>query len=60
MYEDFNDALRLEYPEDENEDVGNVLMFLLSTAGGMHVSREAVQFKRIAGGWPNLQIHECH
>ena len=38
MYEDMNDALRLEYPEDENDEVGNVLLFLLSVAGGLHVS----------------------
>ena len=38
MYEDLNDALRLEYPEDEDEDVGNVLLFLLNATGGLHVS----------------------
>ena len=37
MYEDSNDAMRLEYPEDENDEVGNVLLFLLSAAGGLHV-----------------------
>lgn len=37
MYEDLNDAMRLDYPEDENDEVGNVLLFLLSAAGGLHV-----------------------
>ncbi len=38
LYEDLNDAMRLEYPDDENDDVGNVLLFLLSVTGGLHVS----------------------
>lgn len=37
LYEDSNDVLRLEYPEDSDEEAGNVLMFLLSTAGGLQV-----------------------
>ena len=50
MYEDLNDALRLEYPEDENDDVGNVLLFLLSAAGGLHVSLDTFSVISIAGG----------
>lgn len=38
MYEDSNDAMRLEYPEDENDEVGNVLLFLLNATSGLHVS----------------------
>lgn len=45
MYEDSNDALRLDYPEDEDDEVGNVLLFLLSVTGGLHVS-------------PNLRISD--
>ena len=37
LYEDSNDILRLEYPEDSEDETGNVLMFLLSAAGGLHV-----------------------
>lgn len=37
LYEDSNDILRLEYPEESDEEAGNVLMFLLSAAGGLQV-----------------------
>ena len=37
LYEDSNDILRLEFPEDSEDEAGNVLMFLLSTAGGLKV-----------------------
>lgn len=37
LYEDSNDVLRLEYPEESEEEAGNVLMFLLSAAGGLQV-----------------------
>lgn len=37
LYEDSNDILRLDYPEESDEEAGNVLMFLLSTAGGLQV-----------------------
>lgn len=37
LYEDSNDILRLEFPEDSDEEAGNVLMFLLSSAGGLQV-----------------------
>lgn len=37
LYEDSNDVLRLE-SDDENEDeAGNVLMFLLNSQGGLEV-----------------------
>ena len=39
LYEDPNDALRLEFPEDSDDEASNVLMFLLSTAGGLQVSQ---------------------
>ena len=35
LYDDANDILRLDFPEDE--DISNVLMFLLTAAGGLHV-----------------------
>ena len=39
LYEDSNDVLRLETSDDENEDeAGNVLMFLLNSQGGLEVS----------------------
>ena len=37
LYEDSNDNLRLEFPDDSEEEAGNVLMFLLSAAGGLQV-----------------------
>ena len=38
LYDDTNDIFRLQYDDaDEEEEAGNVLMFLLSTAGGLHV-----------------------
>ena len=38
LYEDSNDILRIEYPEDSEDEAGNVLMFLLNDAGGLQVS----------------------
>ena len=38
LYEDSNDILRIEYPEDSEDEAGNVLMFLLNEAGGLQVS----------------------
>ena len=35
LYDDANDALRLEF---EGEDDSNVLLFLLTASGGLHVS----------------------
>ena len=37
LFEDSNDILRLEYPEDSDDEAGNVLLFLLSAAGGLQV-----------------------
>ena len=37
LYEDSNDVLRLEYPEESEDEAGNVLMFLLNARGGLHV-----------------------
>ena len=38
LYDDTNDIFRLQYDDDEEEEPGTVLMFLLSTNGGLHVS----------------------
>lgn len=40
LYEDSNDNLRLEFPEESEDEVGNVLLFLLSAAGGLQVRRD--------------------
>lgn len=37
LYEDANDSLRLEYGDDSEDEAGNTLMFLLSSAGGLQV-----------------------
>lgn len=37
LYEDSNDVLRLEFPDDSEDEAGNVLMFLLSATGGLQV-----------------------
>lgn len=37
LYEDSNDIFRLEFGEDSEDEAGNVLMFLLSAVGGLHV-----------------------
>ena len=37
LYEDSNDVLRLEIEDDNEEEAGNVLMFLLSSGGGLQV-----------------------
>lgn len=37
LYEDSNDLFRLDYGDDE-EEMSNVLLFLLSAAGGLYVS----------------------
>ncbi|KAF6229894.1 hypothetical protein HO133_004231 [Letharia lupina] len=39
LYEDSNDILRLEYPEESEDEAGNVLMFLLNAKGGLQVYR---------------------
>lgn len=38
LYEDSNDTLRLEIEDDNEDEAGNVLMFLLSNGGGLQVS----------------------
>jgi len=38
LYDDANDTFCLEIQDDEEEEFGNVLMFLLSVAGGLYVS----------------------
>ncbi len=38
LYEDSNDVLRLESGEDDDDEAGNVLMFLLTIGGGLQVS----------------------
>ena len=47
LYEDSNDVFRLEYGDDSDDEAGNVLLFLLSTAGGLHVSLQP----------PSLPLH---
>lgn len=39
LYDDTNDIFRLQYDDVEGEEAGHVLMFLLTSAGGLHVSR---------------------
>ena len=46
LFEDSNDVLRLEYPEDSDDEAGNVLLFLLSAIGGLQV-------REILGGIPS-------
>ena len=38
LYEDSNDVLRLEFGDEDDDESGNVLMFLLDTGGGLQVS----------------------
>lgn len=38
LYEDSNDVLRLESDEDDEDEAGNVLIFLLNSHGGLEVS----------------------
>lgn len=38
LYDDANDAFGLESDDEEDTELGNVLLFLLSRAGGLHVS----------------------
>ena len=37
LFEDSNDILRLEYPEESDDEAGNVLLFLLTAVGGLQV-----------------------
>ena len=39
LYEDSNDFLRLEFPEESEDEAGNVLMFLLTAKGGLQVGQ---------------------
>lgn len=38
LFEDSNDIFRLETDDDSEDEAGNVLAFLLSKGGGLHVS----------------------
>ena len=40
LYEDSNDVLRLEYPEESEDEASNVLMFLLNAKGGLQVCHD--------------------
>lgn len=37
LYEDSNDVLRLETDDDDEDEAGNVLLFLLNDQGGLEV-----------------------
>ena len=37
LFEDSSDVLRLEYPEESEDEASNVLMFLLNVRGGLQV-----------------------
>ena len=37
LYEDSNDILRLEFPEESEDEAGNVIAFLLNARGGLQV-----------------------
>ena len=39
LYDDTNDIFRLQYDDVEDEEAGHVLMFLLTTVGGLYVSQ---------------------
>lgn len=39
LYEDSNDTFRLEWGDDSDDEVGNVLMFLLGAGGGLQVGQ---------------------
>ena len=42
LYDDTNDIFRLQYDDVEDEEAGHVLMFLLTSAGGLHVSQTLI------------------
>lgn len=44
LYEDSNDLLRLEYPEESEDEAGNVLMFLLNAKGGLQVRQKLLSY----------------
>ena len=47
LYEDANDVFRLQYDDDDEDgEAGNVLMFLLSAAGGLHVRLSSITANR--------------
>ena len=46
LYEDSNDVLRLESGEDDDEESGNVLIFLLTAAGGLQVNTPPTAIRR--------------
>jgi hypothetical protein len=43
LYEDANDVLRLESDDDNEEEAGNVLLFLLTSHGGLEVGLDCSQ-----------------
>ena len=42
LYDDTDDIFRLQYDDVEDEEAGHVLMFLLTSAGGLHVSQTLI------------------
>lgn len=47
LYDDANDTFCLEIQDDEEEELGNVLMFLLSVAGGLYVRHLYCVFRNL-------------
>ncbi|KAK4691022.1 cleavage and polyadenylation specificity factor subunit 1, partial [Lecanoromycetidae sp. Uapishka_2] len=59
LYEDSNDALRLEFPEDSDDEAGNTLLFLLTAAGGLQGKSHAAQLplhSQYDTGWVTQRI----
>ena len=46
LYEDSSDVLRLDYPEESEDEAGNVLMFLLTAKGGLQVRQTLLSCHR--------------
>jgi cleavage and polyadenylation specificity factor subunit 1 len=53
LYEDSNDVLRLEFPEESEDEAGNVLLFLLSITGGLQVREH---YRHHPSVLPTLQV----
>jgi len=51
LYEDSNDVLRLESGEEDDDESGNVLVFLLATGGGLQVSILSTAVWRNGSNW---------
>lgn len=52
LYEDSNDVLRLESDDDDEDEAGNVLMFLLNIQGGLEVgffNPKSIQIEEVPG-----------